>query len=280
MILIWLMSCLQSLLSQSIIDLNIGDADSDFEVKKEKYGVPEMNGSESDSSIEIVHENINLKQKSVVLSGKLRGAKPQISVSHTVKPNVIAKNDHPVRSVFSHSVSTTMLTLDRMTLFFFSLSDLYSKGDDADETPTALVRDWSAKVLPHSRGRVGNASRKKSSAATTPTLTSGTSQPTRASKAVSSNSHAPKHTSVAPRPTSKLSSLTNSRTAVNNQVKIKTSYQEIVADSQSDDEGGISERDERKGGERILAANSPPKPKGQRVTSAVSVCHCSSDSSN
>ncbi|KAF7964748.1 hypothetical protein HWV62_3278 [Athelia sp. TMB] len=232
-----------SLLSQSIIDLNIGDADSDFEVKKEKYGVPEMNGSESDSSIEIVHENINLKQKSVVLSGKLRGAKPQTSVSHTVKPNVIAKNDHPVR-------------------------DHYSKGDDADETPTALVRDWSAKVLPHSWGRVGNASRKKSSAATTPTLTSGTSQPTRASKAVSSNSHTPKHTSVAPRPTSKLSSLANSRTAVNNQVKIKTSYQEIVADSQSDDEGGISERDERKGGKCILAANSPPKPKGQRVTSA------------
>lgn len=132
-----------------------------------------------------------------------------------------------------------MLTLDRMTLFFFSLSDSYRQAD-SEEEQSALINDWSSRVVGQpNRKRAGGASK-----ASTPTLTSGTSKPSRASKASSS-----------------------SRTALNNKVKIRNSdkYDNVV-----DDNGGFVSEDERYSGERVLAANSPLKGKGNRVTSSVS----------
>lgn len=131
-----------------------------------------------------------------------------------------------------------MFTLDRMTLFFFSLSASY-RNEDPDEDQSALINSWSSKIPTYKRGGNG----RTASDASTPTLVSA-SRSSRASQAAST-----------------------SLTAVGNKVKIKYGNDEIVDDSE---EGIVSERDERNGGERALAAASPPKGKGNRVTSSVS----------
>lgn len=133
-----------------------------------------------------------------------------------------------------------MFTLDRMTLFFFSLSESYRNTDSSEEDRSITITNWSSQVnnLNTRHDRKG----KSGSNAPTPTLTSGTSRLSKPSTV-----------------------LAISRTAQNNNVKIKEVDRGIV----SDGEGAISERDERFGGERERAAGSPHKVSGQRATSSV-----------
>ena len=146
----------------------------------------------------------------------------------------------PDRYVYSHALLLPMFTLDRMTLFFFSLSQSYqqadSKRDDTDK-----IYDWSTGV-PTGRLKLGSGT---ASNATTPTLTSGTSKVTNASQASS-----------------------KSRTTHNNKVKIRVIPED---DTYGYSDGAISEKDERLGGERARAAKSPPKGQGNRPTSNVGV---------
>lgn len=136
-----------------------------------------------------------------------------------------------------------MFTLDRTTLFFLSLSDQYrNDNDSADDQQKAVIKNWTQKVVIDGKGHKDKTS---ASSAATPPLTVGSSQR-------SQMSYAPRSRT--------------SRTAINNRVKIKDIDDDIVDDS----EGAISERDERDGGERALAAASPHKGKGTRVTSSVS----------
>lgn len=132
-----------------------------------------------------------------------------------------------------------MFTLDRVTLFFFSLSESY-RQEDSTRTESARITNWFAQV-PKGQLRLGNAA----SNASTPTLTSGSSKVSKLSKVS-----------------------TKSRTAQSNKVKIKV----IREDNAYDSDGAISERDERKGGERARAVKSPPKGQGNRPTSAVRDC--------
>lgn len=138
-----------------------------------------------------------------------------------------------------------MFTLDRMTLFFFSLSQSYRNAESSDEERSATIAKWSSQVRDNSN-RLGNRKRKSGSNATTPTLTSGTSRLSKPSTV-----------------------LATSRTAQSNNVRIKEVDNDIVSDSA----GAISERDERYGGERARAAGSPPKASGQRATSSVCYQH-------
>ncbi|KAF7985404.1 hypothetical protein HWV62_5103 [Athelia sp. TMB] len=141
----------------------------------------------------------------------------------------------PDRYVYSHALLLPMFTLDRMTLFFFSLSESYQEADSSDGTDK--IYDWSATV-PLGRLKLdpGTASN-----ATTPTLTSGTSKLTNASLT-----------------SSKL------RATRNNKVKIRVIPED---DTYGYSDGAISEKDERLGGERALAVKSPPKGRGKRPTS-------------
>lgn len=129
-----------------------------------------------------------------------------------------------------------MFTLDRMTLFFFSLSESYREADSISEQ-SALINNWSAKVV------TGQPRRGKGTAsdASTPTLTSGSSKVSKGSKAPAS-----------------------SRTALNNKVKIR-----VNEDDDVNSYGAFSDKDERNGAERIRAQASPPKGKGNRATSSV-----------
>lgn len=137
-----------------------------------------------------------------------------------------------------------MFTLDRMTMFFFSLSDSYRNADvSSDEEQSALITSWSSQVTSGLKPR-GVKNGKSTSNASTPTLTSGSSRISKPSKF-----------------------LTSSRTAQNNNVRITEADNDIY-----DSAGAVSERDERDGGERARAAGSPPKGRGQRATS--SVCYC------
>lgn len=137
-----------------------------------------------------------------------------------------------------------MFTLDRMTLFFFSLSDSYRNADSSDEEQSALIANWSSQVTSGLKPR-GVGKGKSTSNASTPTLTSGSSKISKRSKITAS-----------------------SRTAQNNNVRIKEVENDIIYDST----GGISDRDERNGGERARAAGSPPKGRGQQATSSVGYC--------
>lgn len=132
-----------------------------------------------------------------------------------------------------------MFTLDQMTLFFFSLSDLFRNAGDSSEEENALLNDWRNVVLKHNTKGAG----KSASSATTPTLTAGSSRRTKSSRA------------------------STSRTALNNKVKIKDSDNGTLDNS----DGAFSERDKRDSGECMLAANSPFKGKGKRVSSSVSL---------
>ncbi|KAF7966671.1 hypothetical protein HWV62_37521 [Athelia sp. TMB] len=120
--------------------------------------------------------------------------------------------------------------------------DSYRQADeDEDAQGTAFIENWAGQVINSPKRKRGPGT-SRNSKATTPTLTSGTSKHSKASKAPSS-----------------------SRTALNNKVKIKVFDHD---DSDADGDGLVSDRDERYGGERALAANSPHKGKGKRATSS------------
>lgn len=133
--------------------------------------------------------------------------------------------------------SINMLTLDRMTLFFFTLSHTYRGKADPGES--AMVSNWASAIPAHSRPRTNAGSN-----ASTPTLISGHSSGTGASRAPPSSA----------------------RSSQTNNVRI-FSASETVPDSEGD--GPVSDRDEMDGEERAFAAKSPPKGKGVRQTSAV-----------
>ncbi|KAF7982132.1 hypothetical protein HWV62_29865 [Athelia sp. TMB] len=202
-------------------------ADSATVIKREKFVAPVEDASDSD--IEIVEENLNPKPRPTKSQSKSKG-------------KVAMKPD---RYVFSHPPlsSPTMLTLDRTTLFFFSLSDSY-KAIESSEEQSAFINDWQDKIVETKPKGAAGKRGGGASKATTPALTSGTSKRSQCSKAPSS-----------------------SRTASSNQVKIKN-YDDYTID---DSDGLLSEKDERFGGERLLAVKSPHKGKGRRATSSALV---------
>lgn len=70
----------------------IFDEEPDTVIKKEKRAIPEINDDDSDSSVEIVHEDLRSKPSAMVRGGKnLNSAKPSVSFA---KSNVMVKNDH------------------------------------------------------------------------------------------------------------------------------------------------------------------------------------------
>lgn len=140
----------------------------------------------------------------------------------------------------SLSINTTMFTLDRMTLFFFSLSQSYQakEASDASDDDSGVLADWR---------RTTHHFTSKSSSASTPTLTSDTSSRPRA------------RSSRAPPSTTGRSALSNPWTKVNGD--------EIVEDSEP--EAIVSDRDETQGSEHIAAISTPPKGKGNRPVSKV-----------
>lgn len=67
--------------------------DADVVIKREKRTIPDMNNDDSDSSIEIVHEDLRSKPNAMAQGGRnLNSVKPSIS---SVKSNVTTKKDHP-----------------------------------------------------------------------------------------------------------------------------------------------------------------------------------------
>ncbi|KAF7985441.1 hypothetical protein HWV62_5177 [Athelia sp. TMB] len=187
-------------------------------VKKEKVIAQEE--PVLDSEVEIVAENLKSKP-SVILKGKSQ-SKPKLKAVPHSDPNI---KDQKRTKAVKH---------DR---------DSYRQADeDEDDQGTAFIEDWAGQVINSPKRKRGPGT-SRNSKATTPTLTSGTSKHSKASKAPSS-----------------------SRTALNNKVKIKDFDHD---DSDTDNDNGlISDRDERYSGERALAANSPHKGKGKRATSS------------
>lgn len=212
-------------------------------VKREKAPVQEPIEIDTDSSIEIVEENLQskpqAKKKLELNKGKSKQSQNVAPVKgkHSDVKMGSAENDRPKVSKRDRYVLThhyLMFTLDRMTLFFFSLSDSFRATEEPDKS--ALVRGWRKIVLEHDPKRAGKS-------ASSATLTAGSSKRTKSSKA------------------------STSRTAVNNKVRIKEADNDFLDNS----DGAFSERDERFSGERTRAANSPFKGKGKRVSSSVSL---------
>lgn len=147
------------------------------------------------------------------------------------------------RYILSHILMLPFLTLDCVTLHYWTLSDSYNQQKRGSE-----IKAWASAV---SNGN--------------PT--------SRAPKSVSS--HVPSLTSGASR-SSAPSVLTDNVKIISRQVSdsVKVKEEPVPALSLFDD-GGLSDNDEMRGEEREAAINSPPKGK-KRVTSEVGPsCHCS-----
>lgn len=204
---------------------------------------------ESDSDVEIIEVNMKKKlPQEVRPTVESRPLKRRADDHGQKKPAAVKSKSDGVKvnqkvqhmcvlpflfDIFHHN----MLTLDRMTLFFFTLSQTYKGKVEPGES--AMVSNWASTIPADSRPRA-----KAGSNASTPTLTSGHSSRTRASKAP---------------PSTVRSSLTNN-------VRI-FSKSDVVPDSE--DEGPVSDRDETNGAERDFAAMSLPKAKGTRMASTV-----------
>jgi hypothetical protein len=135
----------------------------------------------------------------------------------------------------------SLLTLDRSTLFYWTLSDttLHKKRKHA-----SAIKDW-ALAVPATARPTSKAPSSLSTKSNVPLLTSGTSR------------------SSAP------SVLTDNVKIIShrvNSVKVKA---EPLPTLSLQVDGGLSDNDERRGEEREAAINSPPKGK-KRVTSEVS----------
>lgn len=124
---------------------------------------------------------------------------------------VVSKPDRYVsHTLTSHLIN--MFTLDRMTLFFFSLSNSYTATRE-DNKNTGLIKEW-AKSIPLD----SQASSKARSSASIPSLTVG------------STSHSSR--TLQPPP--------SNRSALNNNVKIRRADDDIVEIS-DDEQGAFSE---------------------------------------
>jgi hypothetical protein len=132
-----------------------------------------------------------------------------------------------------------MLTLDRNTLFYFTLSNS-SRGD----SPLDLINDWANRIPV--KANPGSKSR--------PTNSRGANTAGSTTLVDSASTHAPRV------PASSRSALSNNVT-ISRGEDIKEGTIEII-------EGRLSDRDETTGKEYEAAMKSPPKH-GKRVTSEV-----------
>lgn len=130
-----------------------------------------------------------------------------------------------------------MLTLDRTTLFYLSLSETYVAVKE--KATTALVSEWVENL---EKLKVDNNARSARSGSV-PGLTTGSTRSSR------------------PAPSTARSALTNN-------IKVKN-VDKFIEIPDSEAEGGFSDRDETQGPEREFAVKSPPKGK-KRATSTVS----------
>lgn len=207
----------------------------DDQVLPLRRGKKTVYSDESDDEVEIVAVNIAkpvVKKKKGLLSEDKRkpGGGNRSDKPAAVKP--IFDGNRQLRCVCSLTFSI-MLTLDRMTLFFFTLSQSYLGKAEPGET--AMVSHWASTIPAGSRPRTTTGSN-----ASTPTLTSG--------RTGTSRTQLSTHSSLS------------------NNVKV-ISGSEVVPDS--DDEGPVSDRDETNGAERDFAAMSLPTGKGKRAASKV-----------
>ena len=133
----------------------------------------------------------------------------------------------------------SFLTLDQSTLFYWTLSDVPSKMDEA-------IDKWASAIPTHIKSK----------------LEGPKSTASRSTKAVPPLTGGPSRSSAASVLTENIKVFTKG-----DQVKIKGEHQEVISLS---DDGGLSDSNELGGKEREIAINSPLKGK-KRITSEVKV---------
>lgn len=140
-----------------------------------------------------------------------------------------------------------LLTLDRLTLFFHNLTESYrANNGDIEQGGSGLINGWANEIPADARPNGGSKASSRASR-TTPALTSGSSRRSTAG-------------STRPPP--------SSRSSQTNNVKIIRKYDSVEIIPDSDEERGLSDRDETVDEERDYAVRSG---KGKGVVNKVRI---------
>lgn len=209
----------------------------------DKRAEPGMPAPKAPSQLQVAGKGKKLKREGAIadINALYKGATPANPGSVSSKHQNDAKDNRFI--TFPITPMSPLLTLDELTLFYWTLSDTSHKK----RKHASAIDEWSLTIPLAAKAASTSKSTSSRARSDVPSLTSG---------ATSSRSYAPSTLSENVKIISHKSS---------DLVKVKS---EPALTESIYYNGGLSDNDEIKGGERDVAVNSPPKGK-KRITSEV-----------